>query len=184
VYPFIVALLAVVLVTHAQAQVQIDIGIHLPAPPQLVVIPEVRAVQYVPAAPANLFFYGGQYWAFVNGGWHVSARYNGPWVVIAPIFVPRPVLLVPVSYYRVPPGHWKQWQKHAPPRWDDEWGREWSEKRQWKARGDDGDKGNRKGEGHGKDEDRGKGEARGKDEDRGKGEARGKGEGHGRGKGK
>jgi hypothetical protein len=159
---FIVSLLAIVLVAPAHAQVQIDIGIHLPAPPQLVVVPEVRAVQYVPSAPANLFLYDGQYWAFVNNGWHVSVRYNGPWIVVSPIFVPRPVLLVPVTYYRVPPGHWKQWHKHAPPRWGDEWGREWSEKRQWKAGDDDRDKGNRKGEGHGKGEGRGKGDEQGR----------------------
>ena len=59
----------------------------------------------------------------------MSAGYNGPWIVVAPKVVPRPVLLVPVNYYRVPPGHWKQWQKQQPPRWGNEWGREWAEKR-------------------------------------------------------
>jgi hypothetical protein len=159
------ALVALLLAAPAAAQVQIDIGIHLPAPPQLVVVPEVRTVQYVPAAPANLFFYDGQYWAFVNGGWHVSRVHNGPWVLVAPIFVPRPILLVPVSYYRVPPGHWKQWQRQAPPRWGNEWGREWSEKREWHDRDDDHDK-------------------HGKGDGPGKGEGHGKSEGHGRGKGK
>ncbi|HET7875095.1 MAG TPA: hypothetical protein VFN71_06175, partial [Methylomirabilota bacterium] len=70
-YVVILALLAAVLVTPAHAQVNVDIGIHLPAPPRLVIVPEVRVVQYVPAAPANLFFYSNQYWAFANGGWHV-----------------------------------------------------------------------------------------------------------------
>lgn len=102
-YLFIVGLLAIVLVAPAHAQVYVDIGIRFPAPPPLVVVPEVRGVQYVPAAPANVFFYGGQYWVFANGGWHVSTGYNGPWIVIAPQFVPRPVLLVPVTYYLVPP---------------------------------------------------------------------------------
>jgi len=175
VHALIIALLAVVLVAPSEAQVQIDIGIHLPAPPQLVVVPEVRAVQYVPTAPANLFFYDGQYWAYVNGGWHVSARFNGPWIVISPVFVPRPILLVPVSYYRVPPGHWNQWHRKAPPRWGHEWGREWSAKREWKDRDDDD-----RGKGHGKDDDRGRGMA--KDDDRGK--KSGKGEGPGRGKGR
>ena len=50
-YPFIVALLAVVLVAPAQAQVQIDIGIHLPAPPQLVVVPEVEPSSTCPPLP-------------------------------------------------------------------------------------------------------------------------------------
>jgi len=153
-YVFIIALLALGLASPARAQVHVDIGIHLPAPPQLVVVPEVRAVQYVPAAPANLFFYNGQYWAFANGGWHVSAGYNGPWIVVTPQVVPRPVLLVPVNYYRIPPGHWKQWAKHQPPRWGDEWGREWSEKREWKARGEE--QGEEHGKGHGKGHGRGR----------------------------
>lgn len=165
------ALVALTLATPVQAQVHIDIGIHLPAPPQLVVVPEVRAVQYVPAAPANLFFYGSQYWAFVNGGWHVSRGYNGPWVLVAPTFVPRPILLVPVTYYRVPPGHWKQWQRGAPPRWGHEWGPEWSAKREWKDRDDDHDR-------------PGKGDGPGKGGGSSKEHGRGKSEGHGRGKGR
>ena len=152
-YAFVVALLAAVLVAPAaQAQVHIDIGIHLPAPPPLVVVPQVPAVRYVPSVQANLFFYSGQYWAFANGGWHVSAGYNGPWIVVNPQVVPRPILFVPVSYYRVPPGHWKQWAKHQPPRWGNEWGREWSEKREWRGRGDEEreEHGKGYGKGHGR----------------------------------
>jgi hypothetical protein len=165
------ALVALLLAVPAHAQVRIDIGIHLPAPPQLVVVPEVRVVQYVPAppTPANIFFYDGQYWVFVNGAWHVSRVHTGPWIVIAPVFVPRPILLVPVSYYRVPPGHWKQWQRGGPPHWGHEWGHEWADKRQWKDRDDD----HRQGKGGRPD----------KDDGRGKDKGRGRGEGHGRGKG-
>lgn len=149
----IVALLALVvapavLAPAAHAQVHVDIGIHLPAPPRLVVVPEVRAVQYVPAASANLFFYNGQYWAFANGGWYVSAGHRGPWIVVAPQFVPRPVLLVPVRYYHVPPGHWKKLRHDRPPHWDREWGHDWAKKRGWKGRDGDDDHGRGDGDGH------------------------------------
>jgi hypothetical protein len=150
----IVTLLAAVLAAPAYAQVHVDIGIHLPAPPRVVIVPDVPAVQYAPALPANLFVYGGQYWAFANGGWHVSRGYDGPWIAVAPQFVPRPILLVPVRYYRVPPGHWKQWRHEASPRWDREWGREWKDKRGWKGHRDDDRDGHREG--------RGKGHGRGK----------------------
>ena len=60
-------LLSFALVAPAYAQVHVDIGIRLPSPPRLVVVPEVRSVQYVPSGHANLFAYGGQYWAFANG---------------------------------------------------------------------------------------------------------------------
>jgi len=153
----------------ARAQVHVDIGIRLPAPPHLVVVPEVRTVQYVPSVSANLFFYGSQYWVFHNGGWYVSRGYNGPWVVAAPQIVPRPVLLVPVQYYRVPPGHWKQWQRGHPPHWGNEWGREWAAKRNW----------------HDRDGDRGHGDqrAQGHDDHRGQGHEDHGGGGHGKGKG-
>src|SRR5882724_2935264 len=129
----LLALLALAFAAPASAQVHVDIGIHLPAPPPLVVVPGVATVQYAPAAPGNVFFYSNQYWIYANGGWHVSRRHEGPWILVAPQFVPRPVLLVPVRYYHVPPGHWKQWQRQAPP----QWGHGWAEKRGWKDRGND-----------------------------------------------
>ncbi|HSE06431.1 MAG TPA: hypothetical protein VLK35_19950 [Methylomirabilota bacterium] len=150
-------------VAQAQVQVHVDIGFRLPAPPRLVVVPQVPAVRYVaaPAAPGNLFFYSGQYWVFSAGGWHVSGSYNGPWVVVAPDFVPRAVLLVPVEYYHVPPGHWKKWAKHRPPHWQEDWGHEWADKREWKSRDrdDDDDRHDRRGKGKGK----GKGKGHGRD---------------------
>jgi hypothetical protein len=151
-YGLILALLAFVLVAPAHAQVHVDIGIHLPAPPQLVIVPQVPQVRYVPApaAPGNLFFYNGQYWAFSGGGWYVGSGYNGPWLVVGPQFVPRPVLLVPVQYYHVPPGHWKQWERKNPPHWQEDWGREWADKRGWKHDDGDDDRGKGHGKGHGK----------------------------------
>src|SRR6266705_2673635 len=79
----IAALLAFILSGPADAQVNVDIGIRLPAPPHLVVVPGIAAVSYAPAAPANFFFYGGQYWVFTQSGWHVSRRHDGPWVLVA-----------------------------------------------------------------------------------------------------
>ncbi len=151
-YGLILVLLAFVLVAPAHAQVHVDIGIRLPAPPSLIIVPQVPTVQYVPApaAPANLFFYNGQYWAFANGGWHVSVGYNGPWVVVGPQFVPRPVLLVPVQYYHVPPGHWKKWERKHPPQWREDWGPEWADKRGWKQDDRDDDRGRGPGKGPGK----------------------------------
>ena len=150
--------LACLAAVPSSAQVHIDIGIHLPAPPPLVVVPEVRAVQYVPTVSANLFFYGNQYWVYANNGWYVSRGYNGPWVVVAPQFVPRPVLLVPVQYYHVPPGHWKQWERARAPHWKEEWGPEWADKRAWKDRDHDRDRGR----GRGGDDHPGRGKGKGK----------------------
>jgi hypothetical protein len=171
----LLALIALAFASPAAAQVHVDIGIHLPAPPPLVVVPGVASVQYAPAAPANVFFYGGQYWIFANGGWHVSRRHDGPWIVVSPQFVPRPVLLVPVRYYHAPPGHWKQWQREAPPHWGHEWGQPWAEKRAWKDGG--------RGPDHNWNRAQARADGAGRpDKDRDDGPGRGHGKGHGKGK--
>lgn len=113
---------------QSPAQVSVSIGINLPAPPPLVVIP-ASPIQYAPSVDANYFFYGGEYFVFVNGGWYGSAGYNGPWVVLAPEFVPHALLLVPVRYYRRPPEAWRAWRHDAPPQWAPAWGRRWEERR-------------------------------------------------------
>jgi hypothetical protein len=158
----LIALVAVA--PAAQAQVHVDIGFHLWAPPRLVVVPQAPAVQYVPApvAPGNLFFYNGQYWAFSAGSWYVSGGYNGPWIVVAPQFVPRPVLLVPVQYYHVPPGHWKNWERARAPHWREEWGPEWADTRAWKE-GDRHDDHSAGGKGKGKGNEKGKAKGHGRD---------------------
>ena len=177
----LLALIVLAFAGPAHAQVHVDIGIHLPAPPPLVVVPTVASVQYAPSAPGNFFFYGGQYWVFTGGGWHVGRGFNGPWILVAPQYVPRPVLLVPVRYYHVPPGHWKQWQGAAPPHWEHEWGHSWAEKRGWKERGNDNRGWNHQevravngpGRGPGRGDDHGHGDGHGND---------GPGKGHGKGK--
>lgn len=77
------------------------------APPQLAVVPG-SPVFYAPGASMNFFAYGGRYYTFHEGAWFVATTYGSPWVAIAPARVPRPVLTVPVAYYRVPPGHAKK----------------------------------------------------------------------------
>jgi hypothetical protein len=129
-YVLIVALLAFFVALPASAQVQVDIGVNFQAPPPLEVVPEVSSVQYVPSANANLFFYGGQYWAYNNGGWYYSGGYNGPWVVANPEFVPQPLLIVPVTYYRRPPPAWRSYQGGRPPQWGGNYGRQWHGKRE------------------------------------------------------
>lgn len=112
----------------AQSQVSVNIGINLPAPPPLVAIPETP-VMYAPSVEANYFFYGGQFYVFTNGAWYVGHSHNGPWVVLAPEFVPRPILSVPVRYYHVPPGEWRHARREGPPQWAPHYGRRWEEER-------------------------------------------------------
>ena len=90
---------AVALPAHAQVRVGIDIGIRLPGPPAFVPVPGAP-VYYAPRAPANVFLYGQQYWAFTNGGWYVGPTWNGPWAVV------QPVLGNPTPLFEYEPGTW------------------------------------------------------------------------------
>ena len=150
----------------AQGQVRVDIGIELPAPPTLVLVPGVP-VYYARSAPVNVFFYAGEYWAFHEGRWYVGPSWSGPWGVVAAVHVPVPILRVPAGYYHVRPSHWKSWRRDAPPRWEAHYGRDWREddrERHWRDREKDWDKRNREWD-------------KGKDRDHEKG---GKGRGHGK----
>jgi hypothetical protein len=91
----------------------VSLGIKIGSPPPVVVVPGTP-VYHAPSLPHNYFVYGGHYYLFHEGMWLSGASYNGPWTVIALERVPRPILAVPVEYYKRPPGHWK---KHGPPPW-------------------------------------------------------------------
>ncbi|MDO8477218.1 MAG: hypothetical protein Q7W02_13680 [Candidatus Rokubacteria bacterium] len=110
------------------AGVSVDLGIHLGSPPQFVQVPETP-VSYAPAVGANLFLYAGQFFAFRGGVWFAGPGYEGPWSEVRPEYVPRPILAVPVQYYRVPPREWSHWRRETAPRWGSTWGRRWEERR-------------------------------------------------------
>ena len=106
----------------------ISIGINVPTYPTMTVIPGYP-VYYAPQVDANYFFYDGLYWVFANDNWYSSYWYNGPWTLVAPVYVPVYVLRVPVRYYRVVPVYFRGWHSEAPPRWGDRWGRDWEQRR-------------------------------------------------------
>lgn len=85
------------------------------APPTLVVVPG-SPVHYAPGLSVNYFVYGGQHFTFHNGSWFFAASYGGPWTFVAVERVPQPILAVPVTYYKIPPGHLKK-DKGGPPDW-------------------------------------------------------------------
>jgi hypothetical protein len=84
----------------------------LPAPPAVVVVPNTP-VSYAPGVNFNLFVYGGRYYTFHDGSWFYATRHSGPWAFIATDRVPRPVVGVPVTYYKIPPGHAKKMERRA-----------------------------------------------------------------------
>ena len=96
-----------------EVNVGINIGVPapprivLPAPPAVVVVPNTR-VSYVPSVDFNLFVYSGRYYTFHDGAWFHARSHSGPWVFVATEHVPRPVVAVPVTYYKIPPGHAKK----------------------------------------------------------------------------
>ena len=106
----------------------LSIGINVPAYPQLVSIPGYP-VYYAPSLSANLFFYDGLYWVLVGDDWYYSSWYDGPWYLGEPELVPDFILRIPILYYRSPPPYFLLWNRAAPPRWGEHWGRTWEERR-------------------------------------------------------
>lgn len=106
----------------------VSIGINLPVYPQLVRVPNYP-VYYAPQLQQNYFFYDGMYWVYQDDNWYASSWYNGPWGLVGPDQVPVYVLRIPVRYYQKPPQYFRGWQRDAPPRWGDHWGRDWEQRR-------------------------------------------------------
>ena len=118
-------------VIAAQAQIGVNIeisgvniGIGMPAYPQLVRVPGYP-VYYAPQANSNYFFYDGLYWVYQSDNWYSSSWYNGPWELVEAENVPLYLLRVPVRYYRQPPVYFHGWSADAPPRWGEHWGNDW-----------------------------------------------------------
>lgn len=115
----------------------VSIGINLPAYPQLVRVPGYP-VYYAPQLNVNYFFYDGLYWVFHADNWYASSWYNGPWWFVDSYAVPVYILRIPVRYYRQPPSYFRGWRVDAPPRWQENWGRDWEQRRsgwdQWDRR--------------------------------------------------
>jgi hypothetical protein len=110
-----VALLLIATTTRP-AGASVRFGFDLIAPPVLVPIPS-SPVRYAPSVDANYFFYGGGYYVYADDVWYTAGAYNGPWVVVAPEFVPLPLLGVPVGFFRFRPHGWEAWRHDRPPHW-------------------------------------------------------------------
>ncbi len=106
----------------------VSIGISVPFYPNLIPIPGYP-VYYDPRLDSNLFFYDGVYWAYAQDNWYASTWYDGPWDLISAEAVPDFVLRIPVRYYRRPPPYFLGWDREAPPRWGEHWGRDWEDRR-------------------------------------------------------
>ncbi len=121
----------------APATAQVTVGISLSLYPDLVPIAGYP-VYYAPRLDSNYFFYDGMYWIYQGDNWYASSWYNGPWMLVGPEAVPLYILRVPVRYYRHPPAYFHGWRSNAPPRWDEHWGSDWSQRRrgwdQWNRR--------------------------------------------------
>lgn len=106
----IAASLVAPLAASAQVSVNVNVGpppIIFASPPRVVVVPQTP-VYYAPDTSYNIFFYEGRYYSFHEGAWFLASTHGGPWAFVPMAYVPRPVLAVPVRYYKIPPGQAKK----------------------------------------------------------------------------
>lgn len=117
---FAIVGLSITVATAGEVNVGINIGVPvpppprivLPAPPRVVVVPN-SPVSYAPSADFNLFVFEGRYYTFQDGAWFYASSHRGPWTFVPVERVPRPVVGVPVKYYKIPPGHAKNMERRA-----------------------------------------------------------------------
>ena len=119
--------IAVGLPVTVSAQVNVNVNIGpppayvLPAPPQVVVIPNTY-VYYAPGLPQDILFYRGYWYRPYSGGWFRAKSYNGPWGYIVPGKVPSALVGLPPGYRTIPPGYekipygqlkknWSRWER-------------------------------------------------------------------------
>jgi hypothetical protein len=104
--------------SRADTTVNVNIGppppVVLVAPPPLVIVPGVPAVSYAPSVQVDLFFFQKQWYSSHGAHWWAGPTYRGPWVIVAPGRLPPPIVAVPVRYYKVPPGHLKDFEGQGP----------------------------------------------------------------------
>jgi len=123
--PIVATLIAASLAAATPAQSQVSVSVNIGQPPPVIVAQPVLVpvqaspVYYAPSYGTDVFFYSGRYYTVRDDRWFYATTINTPWVAIAVGKVPQQILAVPVTYYRVPPGHLKHARGagggHCPP---------------------------------------------------------------------
>jgi hypothetical protein len=103
-----------------------------PNPPEVAVIPGTY-VYVVPGINVDILFYHGYWYRPYAGRWYFGLSYNGPWVYLDPVRIPRVLLELPPNYRSVPPRYpripygylrrnWERWERE----------RYWHRNREWR----------------------------------------------------
>jgi hypothetical protein len=87
--------------------------------PDMVLLPGA-AVWLAAGVERPLYFHAGFWWTPWNGAWYRARAYAGPWIRVAPRYVPVAVVRVPAAaprlverdHPRIPHGQWKKAHKH------------------------------------------------------------------------
>ena len=130
----------------APAQVGVQIQVNIPVNPPLVVVQP--GIQVVENWDEEVFFTGGYYWVRRDAYWYRAPSPRATWVYVEPHRVPPGLV-------RLPPGHYKHYQKEQAKAEQKAWKEH--EKAEKKAHKDHEkaqhkeSKGNGQGKGHGHD---------------------------------
>ncbi|HLQ67678.1 MAG TPA: hypothetical protein VK123_10665 [Candidatus Limnocylindrales bacterium] len=91
--------------------------------PQMEVVPRTH-VYYINNGNADVYRYGGFYYANDSGRWYRARNYRGPWIYVRARAVPRAIYAVPTDYRRGWHGDYQYWRnrdydnKWNDPNWD------------------------------------------------------------------
>ncbi len=106
---------------YGRSDVGVNLNVNLGPPPvigsppsELVLIPGT-GIYFIPDREADIFFYGGYWWAPRGPRWYRAYAPHGPWVIVRRRSIPAPLFRVPHDYRvvyrggeRIPYGQWKK----------------------------------------------------------------------------
>ena len=91
--------------------------------PQFTMVPGTR-VYYVRDSNADIYRYGGWYYANESGRWYRASSYRGPWIYVRARAVPRQIFYVPTNYRRNWRGDYGYWRNR-------DYDRDWDRRDRW-----------------------------------------------------
>lgn len=76
-------------------------------PPTVYLVPGFADVYFYRVGGNDVFFAAGYWWTSVGGMWYQAAYWQGPWVRVAPAYVPSALVRLPPRWHHT----WHRWDR-------------------------------------------------------------------------
>lgn len=76
-------------------------------PPMVYLVPGFADVYFYRSGATDVFFAAGMWWTAVGGYWYQAAHWQGPWMMVAPRYVPAALVRLPPRWHK----DWYRWDR-------------------------------------------------------------------------